>query len=196
MNMPQIRLQSTQAKIEITTTPGQMSIQQPTADLDLQQPPAEMTINRTPSVLNIDQSQARADLDLKSIFVRTREIAQKGYQDWVKGLARTAEEGNELMKIENHGKAIPKIAKQNSEPPMYDVNIGFIPSIGSVKLKYDPGNVEIQWNIKKPINNTKINKPIIDYSPGSVQVGIKQYQDLKIDFDNLKFVGINFELEI
>jgi hypothetical protein len=196
MNLPQIRLESTSAVIQITPTPGIQSIEQPGPELDIQQPQAELHIDRSPAILTIDQSQARADVDLKSIFVRTREIAQTSHQIWLDGLARTAEEGKELMKIENHGNPIASIAKRNSEPPIYDVNIGFIPSAGSVKINYVPAKLDIQWDIKKPINNTRVRKPIINYTPGNVEIQLKQYQDLKIDFANLKYVGINYEQEI
>lgn len=88
MNFPQIRLQSQNALIEMTTTLSKQSIEQPSAVLDLQQPKAELTINRTPSMLSIDQSEARADVDLKSIRKRVEEFARNGYQDWLNGLAR------------------------------------------------------------------------------------------------------------
>ncbi|MCI1592500.1 DUF6470 family protein [Heyndrickxia oleronia] len=197
MNFPQIRLQSQMAQIEMTTNPAKQSIEQPGPDLDLQQPPAELHIDRTPSVLSIDQSEARADVDLKSIRRRVEEFAQNGYQEWLNGIARRAQEGNELMRIENGGNPIASIGKQNGKLlPTYEFNIGYVPKAGSVKIDFQPTKLDIQWDIKKPINNTKARKPIIDYQPGTVDIRIKQYQDLQIDFDNLKYVGINYEQEI
>lgn len=197
MNFPQIRLQSQMAKIELTTNPAKQSIQQPGPDLDLQQPPAELHITRTPSKLLIDQTEARADIDLKSIRRRVEEFAKNGYQEWLNGIARRAQEGNELMRIEKKGNPIASISKENSKLyPTYDFNIGFVPKAGSVKIDFEPTKLDIEWEIKKPINNTTARKPIIDYQPGSVDVRIKQYQDLKIDFANLKYVGINYEQEI
>ena len=77
MELPQIRMQSQMAKIEMTTNPAIQSIEQPGPDLDLQQPPAELHITRTPSMLYIDQTEARADIDLKSIRRRIEEFAKK-----------------------------------------------------------------------------------------------------------------------
>lgn len=197
MYFPQIRLQSQMAQIEMTTNPAKQSIEQPGPDLDLQQPPAELHIDRTPSVLSIDQSEARADVDLKSIRRRVEEFAQNGYQEWLNGIARRAQEGNELMRIENGGNPIASIGKQNGKLlPTYEFNIGYVPKAGSVKIDFQPTKLDIQWDIKKPINNTKARKPIIDYQPGTVDIRIKQYQDLQIDFANLKYVGINYEQEI
>ncbi|QQZ10269.1 DUF6470 family protein [Heyndrickxia vini] len=197
MNFPQIRLQSQTAQIELTTNPAKQSIEQPGPDLDLQQPPAELHITRTPGALSIDQTEARADVDLKSIRRRVEEFAQNGYQEWLNGIARRSQEGKELMRIENGGNAIASIAKQNGKLfKTYDFNIGYVPKAGSVKINYEPTKLDIQWDINKPINNTKARKPIIDYQPGTVNIRMKQYQDLQIDFANLKYVGINYEQEI
>ncbi|MCM3238368.1 DUF6470 family protein [Heyndrickxia oleronia] len=197
MELPQIRMQSQMAKIEMTTNPAIQSIEQPGPDLDIQQPPAELHITRTPSMLYIDQTEARADIDLKSIRRRVEEFAQNGYQEWLNGIARRSQEGNELMRIENGGNPIANIAKQNGKLfHTFDFNIGYVPKAGSVKLEYVPTKLDIQWELHKPVNNTIARKPIINYQPGTVDIRMKQYQDLKIDFDNLKYVGINYELEI
>lgn len=197
MNFPQIRLQSQTAQIELKTNPAKQSIEQPGPDLDLQQPPAELHIDRTPAVLSIDQSEARADVDLKSIRRRVEEFAQNGYREWLNGIARRAQEGNELMRIENGGNPIASIAKQNGKLlPTYEFNIGYVPKAGSVKIDFQPTKLDIQWDIKKPINNTQARKPIIEYQPGTVDIRMKRYQDVQIDFANLKFVGINYEQEI
>ncbi len=196
MNLPQIRLQSEQAKISITKTKGQQSIQQPKAELDIQNPKIEMDIERTPSKLTIDQTKAWEDMDLKHIFRRTEEFAQQGYQDWLEGLARRAEQGDELMKIEQGGNPIAAQAKVNSESPMKEFNIGWIPSHNSVKIHYEPSKVDIRWKTQPAVNRTKPRKPIIEYNPGDVKIDLAKHADLKIDFENLTYKGINFEMNI
>lgn len=196
MNIPQIRLQSTPAELGIQTTPGRMDIEQPKAELDIQQPAGKMEIERRPSRLTIDQTEARADMDLKSVRRRIEEHSQQGYEDWLAGLARVAQDGDELMMVENGGNAIADQAKRNSENPMYDFNIGWIPSAGSVKIGYDPGSVRVNFEPQKVINNTRAVKPTIQYTPAQVDISMKRYADLQIDFANLKHVGINYEQEI
>jgi hypothetical protein len=196
MQLPQIRLESQQAKIQMHTIPPKQSIEQPPAQLDLQQPRAELTIERTPGKLTIDQTKAWEDMDLKHIFRRIEEFAQKGYEDWLKGLERMAQDGDELMRIENGGNPLAEQTKRNGESPIYDFNIGFVPSHFSVKTNYEPAKLNIQWKVNKPINNTKPQKPIIEYEPGKVEIAMKQYANLKVDFVNLKFVGINYEQQI
>ncbi|NMH68883.1 hypothetical protein HF072_08795 [Bacillus sp. RO3] len=196
MNVPRIRLQSTSAAITIRTTPGRMDIEQPPAQLDIQQPQAKMEIERKPSKLTIDQTEARADMDLKSARRRIEEYSRQGYEDWLSGLARVAQDGDELMMIENGGDAIAAQAKRNSEAPMYDFNIGWIPSAGSVNINYEPGSVKVNVEPQKVINHTRKQKPNIHYTPAQVEVSLKRYADLQIDFDHLRHVGIKYEQEI
>lgn len=196
MQLPQIRLQSTFAKIAIKTTPPVQEIKQPPAELDLQQPPAEMKIETTPAKLTIDQTKAWEDMNLKSIFRLIEEFAQQGYQDWLEGIARVSRQGDELMRIESGGNPIAEQAKENSEDPIYDFNVGWIPSPFSVKINFEPAKVHIDVKVNKPINRTKINKPIINYTPGKVTIDLAQRNSLKIDFVNLRFVGPHFEISI
>lgn len=196
MQFPQIRLESTFAQTEVRVYQSVLEIEQPKAELNIQQPSADLKINRTPSKLTIDQTKAREDVDLKHISRRIEEAAQQGYQDWLSGLARVSQDGDELMMIENGGNPIAAQAKRNSESSMLDFNIGWLPSAGGVKINYDPGRVDINWKVNKPSIESEINKPNINYIPGKAEVSLKQYPTLKIDFENLKHVGINYEQSI
>ncbi|MCC3356942.1 DUF6470 family protein [Bacillus sp. REN16] len=196
MELAQIRLQSQNAKIGIRTTQPVQEIQQPKANLSIEQPKAELSIQTKPGKLTIDKTEAWADMDLKHISRRNSEAADQGYQDSLEGIARRAQEGNELMRIENSGSPIAQIAKRNSEGPELQFNVGWIPSHFSVKTSYDPAKVDIQVKVNKPIINSSINKPIHEYAPGKVDVNLEQRQSLKIDFANLKYVGVNYEQEI
>jgi hypothetical protein len=197
MQLPQIRLQSTFAKIAIKTTPPVQEIKQPPAELDLQQPSAEMKIETTPAKLTIDQTKAWEDMNLKSIFRLIEEFAQKGYEDWLEGIARVSRQGDELMRIEDGGNPIAEQAKENSEDPIYDFNIGWIPSPFSVKTNFEPAKVHIDVKVHQSIIRAKINKPMIHYTPGKVTIDLAQRNSLKIDFVNLRFVGTNnFEISI
>ena len=196
MKTPQIRLESTFAQISMTTTPPVQEIEQPRAELDLQQPPAELSIETTPGKLTIDQTKAWEDMDLKHIFRRIEEYAQIGYEGWLEGIARMSRQGDELMRIEDGGNPLVEQARENSEDPLYEFNVGWVPSHFSVSTQYEPAKVNIDVKVNKPINHSRPSKPIINYTPGKVTTEIARYNSLKIDFENLKFVGINFEISI
>jgi hypothetical protein len=188
MNFPQIRMESTPALLGLNIQKSIQQIEQRPADLSIKQPKAELSIETTNGKLSIDQSGAREDVDLKSIARRVEEFADNGYQDWLTGLARIAQQGDDLMMIEYGGNPIADQAKVNSESPMYDFNVGFIPSHFSVKISYEPSHINIKWNTHKPEINVRVNKPIHEYTPGKVQVDMKQWSSLKIDF-----LGLNID---
>ncbi|GAM11995.1 DUF6470 family protein [Mesobacillus selenatarsenatis] len=196
MQFPQIRLESTPGQISINAIKSNMEIEQPKAELSIEQPKADLDINKTPSRLTIEQTKAREDMDLKHISRRIEEAAQQGYQDWLAGLARVSQDGDEVMMIENGGHPIADQAKRNSESPMLEFNIGWIPSAGGVKIDYAPAKVDINWKVNMPIIESNVNNPVINYTPGKAEVSLKQHPSLKIDFENLRHVGINYEQSI
>jgi hypothetical protein len=181
MNFPQIRMESVFGKLRMATTNAMVMIEQPPADLKISQPRAELDIELTSGKLTIDQTKAWEDMDLKHIFRRIEEQAQNGYQDWLAGIARVSQDGDELMTIENDGNPIPNQAKINSESPMYDFNVGFVPSHFSVKVNYQPSDLRIKWKTNKPEIDVKLNKPHIEYTPGAVRGEMEQWPSLKIE---------------
>lgn len=183
MNIPQLRMESTFARIGIETQSARLEIQQPQADMSIQQPKAEMMVDRRPSKLTIDQSRAFADANLKSVFRMTEENAQAGYQAAMNAIATMAQEGDELMMIEHGFSALRSQAERNSLPPMADFNIGWIPSHNSVKINYDPGYLNIRWNTQPVRIDVRPNKPIIDYYPGKTDIYLQQKNSLRIDFE-------------
>jgi hypothetical protein len=183
MRIPQIRMESTFAKIGIETSPASLDIHQRHADMSIEQPKAEMMIDRRPSRLTIDQTRAFEDVNLKSVFRMTEDAAQAGYQQAMNAIANISQEGDELMMIENGFSALPSQAQRNSETPPADLNIGWIPSHNSVKINYDPGEMNIRWNTR-PINiEVTPNKPIINYNPSKTEIYLQQKNSLNIDFE-------------
>ncbi|MFS0783689.1 DUF6470 family protein [Bacillus sp. 1P06AnD] len=182
MRVPQIRLESQPALISLKTNNAVANIEQPGANIDIEQPKAEMDIERTPSRLTIDQTAAWEAMDLKSSRRRTEEYAADGEQALLDGMARRAQDGDELMQIEYGGDPIAEQAKRNSEQPEKQFNLGFIPPMFSVKLDYDPGKVEVNWQTHKPNINSHANKPVVEYQRGNVDVGMLQKNSLTVDF--------------
>lgn len=187
MQLPQIRIQSIHAKLNLDIQKPNQEISQIPADLQIEQPMAEMNIELTPSRLTIDQTLAWENLDLKGPLKRMDEAAQLGMQASMEAIGEIASKGNELMKIENKGNPIITQVIQLDEE-MFPLDIGSTPSQFSVKVQYDPGDLKIDWKVNKPLINVNINKPTHDYNPGMVSGFVDPYASLQIDF-----VGINID---
>lgn len=181
MQIPQIRLESLQGKIGLTINKPIQSLEQPQADMSIEQPPAELIINRQPSRLTIDQTLARENLDLKSVFKRNEENAQRGYEALMNYIGKVVQEGDELMKIENGGQPLlDQVERAMVRETVF--NTGNTPSQDSVQVEYTPAKVDIDWIRNKPKIQVQINKPIHNYTPGKVDVYMQQYPSLKIDY--------------
>jgi hypothetical protein len=85
------------------------------------------------------------------------------------------------MKIEIGESTIPQQAKQHNFVPEHEFGLGWVPSLGSVKVDYDPCQLNIKWAIHKPIINSQSHKPIINFNPGKINISMKQYPSLNID---------------
>jgi hypothetical protein len=185
MQLPQIRLQSTFAKLDLNIEKPVQDIQQPQAEMNIKQPHAEMDIEHTLSKLEMDSFEARADIDLKSVKRRIEDAAQEGYQAWLDGMARMSQQGDEMMKVQNNKNAIADIARENGSDPIYDFNIAFLPRPGSFKISYDPGNLKINWTTRKPEIEVAPQKSITNYTPGKVSGYIDTWNSLKIDYTGI-----------
>lgn len=181
MQVPQIRMHSQFAQIGITTTPARQTIHQQDADLRIEQPLANMKMRTTEGRLTIDQTEAWEDMNLKSIFKTVRENAQKGHQAVMEGMAQAAAEGQEMINIQSGRNAFVEQAKRDTFKPPAEVNITWIPKPFSVKVHYQPGKTDIQFQERKPIIDARVNKPVISYAPGDVNVHLKQRNSLRID---------------
>ncbi|OES46183.1 hypothetical protein BA724_15795 [Domibacillus iocasae] len=155
------------------TSPAALSIQQPDASVDLRQPKADMSIQTTPGQLRIDQSQAFADAGRKDVFQLTRETAAKARQKALEGTGRRAMEGRELADIHKVDNAIQQQAKRKSARN-FETGLTWIPSYGSVKIDYQVGDVVINVQTHQVENNTRANKPVINYQPGDVSFQLIQ----------------------
>src|SRR5690625_7647317 len=106
MPLPQIRLQTQSAQIEMQQQLGKHYIRQQHADISIEQPKAQLSMQTRPAKLTIDQTQAWADMNLVPIKRRIAQAAQKGIQAVHEGMAIKAKQGSQLMKIEHRGDPI------------------------------------------------------------------------------------------
>lgn len=185
MQLPQIRMQSQMAHISIHQSSGKQEIRQPKASLSIQQPQSDLKMKTTPSKLDIDQSKAWEDMNLMHVFKLIKKFADEGTQGVHEGTARRVQQGDALMEIENQGNPIASQAVQNGFDQMKQLGIKFIPSMFAVKINYQPAEVNIDVTRNKPIIKADANKPEIEFNQGTVDVGMKNYQSLEIDFENL-----------
>ena len=196
VDFPKLNITQQAGLIGINTRPGQLSIKQPKADLNIQQPPADLKFERKPSKLTIDQSQVWKELNIIGPLESTKQNAEEGEKKVLEGMAKVANEGDRLMRIENGGDQIPEIAKQNIFKEYQPIQMEWIPSNFAVKFKYEPGEVNINAKANKPIIEANANSPIIQYEKSEMNIYLEQEPYIEINFDNVKYKNLGFEMHI
>ena len=179
MHLPSLLIHSTMGKIHVQSTPPGLEIQQHPADQTIEQPKAELTISKTSSQLLIDQKEAWNNLDLKSAFVRIREAAENGHQAVLAGIARRAEEGDDLLHIERGGNVIKDHAIRNAHRD-YTYDTGHTPPFLAVKESYTPSRLKIDWQTKKPIVDVKSHAPTFHPERGHVDITMEHYPSVTL----------------
>ena len=158
-----LRYHMTNADTGIQYDQPEMSMKQPKADLSIQQPKAELTIDVQPGQLSIDQTEAFAAMDRKGPLRRADDYVANALAKFSSNVKKRAQQGRQLMQIENGGGAIAAIAKQNSRRPMKQLALGYLPKTPfDVKIDYQPSQVNIDVKKNDPMIQSQSYKPEMD----------------------------------
>lgn len=185
MRFPQIQITAKDIQMDWNIQEPVQRIQQPRAEQSISQPAAILEIHTTKSDLKIDSSQARRDIGMLTTKESIEKYAQAGREGNLKGIARRVQEGYQMMNgagKEQGRSVMQSIAKQNTGPKRPGpYNIKFVPSVGSVKIDYTPGTTDVNITRQEPKIDTKVNKPIHEYTPGKVTGTMLQRPSVTID---------------
>lgn len=168
MKLDQIQIHTTNEKINLNITSAQVQLHSTNAKVNIEQPAATVEIRSQAAKLLIDQSQAWRDLGLYTPLEAGKNIAKKGMQAAMSGVARRASEGNQLMQIENGGNALNAISKQSQKPLHPQMTIKWAPSVGAVKIKYVPGSLDVNISAQKPKFDVQLGDVAVQYTAGDV----------------------------
>lgn len=191
MQLPSIQIQQTHAKINLQSNRQPMQINQHHADMQISQKHTGlMQMNTTVAKLTIDQTEAFADANLKTPLRLSKEFLNDSKNAVYQYIAKTAQQTNQLMRIENGGEAIPSLAKQNSEKPEKQLTLEYMPkNMSRVKFNYQPSEVNI---------NVQRSEPNIKFTPRSPDIQIPKWQtDVYVAQKNqisFEAVGVNVNL--
>jgi len=185
MRLPQIRIDQQFARIGMSMEDAKVQMSQPEADLSIKQPPADVNIEIRPGKLSIDQSQAFHDLGQYPVKEAVRLEAEEGKKLVTEGTRRRRREGDQLMKIENGGDPIKQQAKTRMPREYRPFNIGVIPSYNSVKINYEPADVNVDIQANKPVIQSQANPVQRQVTPANFDVYLDQQNYIDISFVNV-----------
>ncbi|OEF97708.1 DUF6470 family protein [Desulfuribacillus alkaliarsenatis] len=173
MQLPQIQINHQNARIGLENNFAQISIRQSHADMRISQPHADLSMSTRHAQIYIDQRQAWDEVELKHIFTKITEYAQKGRQAALQAASRAAQEGDRMREIHISSNPFVEFAKRD-QGQIPNTGIKFIPSYGSVKISYQPMETDIQAQARDVQVDVNINKPQIQFNPGQSRAYLAQ----------------------
>lgn len=188
MNVPNLEISSKYAYIGINSQRPPMSIRQKPADLQISQTHVEnVHITKTDGKLLIDQSEAFASVGSKPPLQRAKEFYAKSAAHVAKYVAKTAQQGDQLMRIENNGFGkFAQIAASDSQLMNHEVDLRLSPKPLSVKINYQPGTIKVNVNPDRVDIKVNKNDPQITIPKWQTDVYVRQKNQLSI-----RAVGLN-----
>jgi hypothetical protein len=174
-------------QLNISTQPIELSasIQEPQINLKTTLPAvqldteaATLEISSAKGELSIDQSPCRASLGIKSYGDFVRDYAQAGQQAALAGIARMANEGDQLADISNSGgNPIASIARSRTTPGKVEVNLGWIES---PIISYQPREPKISASNPHLSLDLRRGKVENNFRWGSVDFQVTKYPKVTI----------------
>lgn len=161
----QLNLQSSRPKVQMETT---------AATLEIRQPRGELTI---------DQTSLRYSIGLKNNVDFARDNAALGRQTVMDAIARIAEEGDQLARIESKSDALADIAADSAFSEVPEITWAHITA---PDIHYQVNPVQFNGNAGK-INFTILPGTVQgNYQPGSIDIHVTQYPSIEISVVDVK----------
>jgi hypothetical protein len=181
--MLQINISTRSIRLDYNTQNARLSLQSTRPMVQMETTPATMEIHQPRGELTIDQTPCRYSIGLKNIADFARDNAALGRQTVMDTIARVAEEGNQLARIESKSNALADIAAASmfSEVP----ELTWAPIAGpNIKYQAKP----VQFNSTAGKVNFTVQPGTLegDYQPGSVDIRVTQYPDVEISTVDVK----------
>ncbi|MED1791110.1 DUF6470 family protein [Brevibacillus nitrificans] len=179
MKIPQIRITQGFARLDMNIVEPKLDMEQKPADLSIKQNPPEMTVNRQRGSLYVDTTEARANVDMKSIARRIAEFADYSKGQVTQFIASKSQEGDQMMQISNKQSSIANQINGKRTAPKEPYQISFNPDY--MDIRFTPDKLTINWNISKPEITVNPHKPEINLIRGQVETYVKQKNWINVE---------------
>ncbi len=179
MNLPHLEMRQTSAKIGIQTTRATLEQHQAPATLSIEQPQGKLSIETVAARLEIDSTQALIESGRIPALESVQRYADYGRQMGQQATSQASAEGDQMMRIEQGGNAVARVAKSRDTPPAEVTTLGFVPrSLERVKINYTPAEVQLNYTAERPRIEVQVNRPELTVTEGTVDIYLREQNQL------------------
>lgn len=178
---PQIQISQQYGRIGIDADPGQLEIQQPKATQTLTTTPSQLEIHSGPGQLMIDNSRWHDALGYGPALEVSSRIYSECHNIAMQGIAKIVEDGNRMAAIQTGENVFASLAKEAAQDNDFN-ELTYVgdASYDNIDIRYEPGPFNIHFEPAKVEHRVNVNKPVIDYRPGKLDIYMLQYPKLEI----------------
>ena len=181
---PLIEIKTVPIEIEMKVNHAKLEYTRGTADLEISRGEGGgLSIKSRPIKLNIDTFEARNSV-VPTAIRSQQQAAQQGQQASYTATAAYSRQGQMYLDAKIGENVLGQIALE-STMKNYHPNSGieFLPS-APVEIDWDPGEMQIRYEMDKLNFDWKINQAQFEFTPGDIEVSVTQQPDVII-----KYVG-------
>ena len=180
---PLIEITTVPIEIEMKVTDAKLEYTRGTADLEISRADGGLNIRSRPIRLNLDTFEARNSV-VPTTMRAVEQNAQKGQQAAYDATALYAQQGQMLLNAKIGQELVTQFAA-DSQSRNLKTNVGlqFLPSTGP-QISWTPGEMTIHYEMDKLNFDWRINQPRFTFTPGDIEISVKQQPDVVI-----KYVG-------
>ncbi|WP_339205360.1 DUF6470 family protein [Paenibacillus sp. FSL K6-3182] len=179
MQIPQIQIRTQDAALFIDADLGKQRIEQPAPTIEMEQIRPEQHFQTTKGRLEINQDRVYDALALGNNLETMSRIYSMASDIALKGIARIVQKGDQMASIHLGGNPIAEMAREWQRTfPEFDF-VGEA-SYDNIDIEYIPGELTIDTTPGRVNYNVQVNKPIIEYERGKLDIYMSQYPKVEI----------------
>ena len=175
--------------IKITTVPISYELKVNNARLERSSGTVELNLTRDRKGLRIESNNIKLTLDtfearnsVSPTAIRSiSQAAEKGKSAAYEATARYTNEGTIMMDAKLDGNALNQIFANRAQLPTGEFTLGFTPS-ARPEIRWSEPNISIQYEMDKLNFEFKLANGNFEFIPGSIEINIKQYPDVVIEY--------------
>jgi hypothetical protein len=179
MQIPQIQIRSQDAVLFIDADAGKQRIEQPAATIDMEQIRPEQHYRTTRGRLEINHDRVWDALGLGNNLQTMSKIYSMASDIALQGIARIVQKGDQMASIHLGGNPIAEMARdwQRTFP---EFNFIGEAAYDNIDIQYTPSELSIETTPGRVNLNVQVNKPILEYDRGKLDIYMSQYPKVEI----------------
>ncbi len=179
---PLIEIESVPIEMKIKVTHSRLEAVRGTADLEIHRDNGGLQIKSKPIQLRLDTFEARNSIRPASTGNAIKNYSQHGKNGAYEATAAYAQQGELMLKAKIGEDVMAQVAAEALRKD-YKPNIGidFLPKVGP-EISWDPGQLEISYEMDKLSFDWRINKNQFEFIPGDIEISVTQQPEVIIKY--------------